>query len=84
MHFVYVLQSVTDGNLYIGCTHDVQQRVKLHNSGKVRSTKARTPFVLLYTENYADKYEAFRQERFYKTAKGKRELKQKISSCRVV
>lgn len=51
-----------------------------HNSGKVKSTKARRPFKLVYSEGYDDKYEAFYQERFYKTAKGKREIKNKIEN----
>ena len=34
---------------------------------------------LIYKEEYQDKYEAFKMERFYKTAKGKRILKSKIT-----
>lgn len=78
MHTVYVLQSEKDGNWYIGCTSNLEKRIVEHNKGRVRSTKTRTPFVVIYTEVYKDKYEAFRKERFYKTAKGKKELKRKI------
>lgn len=78
MHFVYVLKSEKDGDLYIGCTSDIAKRLQLHNAGAVRSTKSRRPFALLYTERYADTYEAFRMERFYKTAKGKRALAKKM------
>lgn len=46
--------------------------------GRVFSTKSRLPVVLVYKEEFPDKYEAFKIERFYKTAKGKRELKQRI------
>ncbi|KKU20765.1 MAG: hypothetical protein UX33_C0038G0006 [Candidatus Azambacteria bacterium GW2011_GWC1_46_13] len=49
-----------------------------HNTGHVRSTALRRPLTLIYAENYDDKYEAFRMERFYKTAKGKRILKLKL------
>jgi putative endonuclease len=78
MHTVYILKSNKDGNLYIGCTSDVQKRLKQHDSGKVVSTKSRRPFQLIFTEQFKDKYEAFKTERFYKTAKGKRILKDKI------
>jgi len=78
MHFVYVLKSQKDGNLYVGCTEDLQKRLKYHNSGKVRSTEARIPFVILYSEAYDSKYEAFRIEKYYKTAKGKKELSIKL------
>lgn len=75
MYFVYVLKSKKDGNLYIGCTKDILERIKYHNSGKVRSTKSRIPFEILYSETYDNKYEAFNKEKYYKTAKGKKELK---------
>lgn len=78
MHFVYVLKSEKDGKLYIGCTSDLKKRVKLHNSGKVLSTKGRLPLKLIYSEKFEDKHEAFFTERFYKTARGKKELLKKI------
>lgn len=79
MHYVYVLKSQKDGGLYIGCTRDVPKRIAEHRNGRVRSTKSRLPVELIYKEAYADMYEAFRNERFYKTAKGKRVLKGKIN-----
>ena len=78
MHYVYVLKSEKDGNLYIGCTSDKDKRLAYHNAGFVRSTKARRPFVMIYCEEHEDKYVAFEKERFYKTAVGKRELKKLI------
>ncbi len=81
---VYVLKSERDSKWYIGCTADLVKRLEEHNAGKVLSTKSRRPFVLLYAEEFSDKYEAFRIERFYKTAKGKRVLKHKINYCRVI
>ena len=85
MHTVYVLKSQKDGNLYVGCTSNIDERVEYHNKGKVFSTKSRRPLVLIFKEDYSDKYEAFRKERYYKSAKGKKELKIKISNhCEVV
>lgn len=79
MHTVYVLRSLKDSKLYIGCTSNIENRLKYHNAGKVKSTKNRIPFELLFTEAYENLYEAFRVERYYKTAKGKRELKNKMA-----
>ena len=56
----------------------LKKRMQEHNTGHVRSTALRRPLTLIYAENYDDKYEAFRMERFYKTAKGKRILKLKL------
>ncbi len=75
---IYALRSQKDGNLYVGCTEDLHRRIRNHMDGRVFSTKSRLPVVLVYKEEFPDKYEAFKIERFYKTAKGKRELKQRI------
>lgn len=84
MYSIYVLKSKKDNNLYIGCTSDVTERVKYHNDGRVSSTKSRRPLVLIFKEDYSDKYEAFYKERYYKSAKGKKEIKEKINHCGVV
>ena len=84
MHTVYVLKSLKDNNLYIGCTSDLGKRISEHNKGQNRSTKSRRPFELIFKEEYIDKYEAFKKEKYYKTATGKKELKLKINHCRVV
>ena len=81
MHYVYVLRSLKDGNLYVGCTGNLSLRFLQHQEGKVHSTKGRRPVELIYKEEYADKYEAFRRERFYKSPKGKRELRR---NCQIV
>ena len=84
MHTIYVLKSEKDDNLYIGCTSDLISRLKMHQSGNVRSTKGRLPVVLIYKEDFNDKYIAFNMERFYKTAKGKKALKEKLNHYRFV
>jgi len=52
MNYVYLLRSTIDRELYIGSTVDLKRRFKEHNEGKVRSTKHRTPFELVYYESY--------------------------------
>jgi putative endonuclease len=84
MYTIYVLKSLKDSNLYIGCTSNLEERLISHNKGAVLSTKSRRPFELIFKEEYSDKYQAFNKERYYKTAKGKKELKNKIEHCEVV
>ncbi|MFQ5741599.1 MAG: GIY-YIG nuclease family protein [Acidobacteriota bacterium] len=79
MVYVYVLQSARDGNLYTGCTHELSKRLLLHNSGKVEATRNRVPLRLIYYETCLDKRDAFRREKYLKTAYGKRFIK---SRCR--
>jgi putative endonuclease len=50
MHYVYVIKSLKDGQLYIGETSDLKRRFKEHNDGKSIATKSRTPFELVYYE----------------------------------
>ena len=66
-YFVYILLSQKDNKLYIGCTHNLEQRLKDHNSGKVYATRLRRPFVVIYHEVYEDKGKAFNRERFLKS-----------------
>lgn len=84
MYVIYVLKSIKDNNLYIGCTSNLDKRLSGHNSGKVQSTKHRRPLAMIFKEEYPEKYQAFNKERYYKTAKGKRELIRKINQCGVV
>ena len=78
MHYVYVLISLADDGLYIGCTKDLKNRVKLHNSGDVQSTKARLPMELLYYEASLNRNDAFRREKYLKTTYGRRYLKSRL------
>ena len=78
MWFVYVLWSIKDGNLYIGCTANLQNRIESHNKDYIKSTKCRRPLKLVFSESYSDKFEAFKIDRYYKSAKGKKEIKSKF------
>ncbi len=76
-YFVYILYSKKDGNLYVGCTSNLEARIKEHNSGKVTATKNRIPLVKIYSEKFEGKSEAFNRERFLKSLWSGR-LKRKI------
>ncbi len=79
MHYVYVLRSKKDGNLYIGCTRDLRNRFTLHNNGKVESTRQRFPFELLYYEAFLDKRDAFSREQWLKTGWGRNHLRKLLA-----
>jgi putative endonuclease len=67
MHYVYVLKSQKDGQLYIGETSDLKRRFEEHNAGKSIATKSRTPFELVYYEAYQNSLLA--KQREYKLKK---------------
>jgi len=63
MTYVYILKSKKDANFYIGSTNDLKRRMTEHNAGLVFSTKARTPFELIYYEAYKSEKDAKRREK---------------------
>lgn len=66
MFYVYILKSKKDGKAYIGSTNDLKKRFKLHNSGKIFSTKLRVPLVLVYYEAYLSEKDARKREQSLK------------------
>ncbi len=80
MYYVYVLQSLTDGNFYIGFTTDLENRLRKHNSGMVYSTKDRIPFKLIYHEACINKDNALHREKYFKTTYGRRFIKNRLKN----
>jgi putative endonuclease len=78
MNWVYVLESLKDNNLYIGCTSDLKKRLKYHNSGKVRSTKTRRPLELIHSEEHVSITAARRRENFLKSGQGRKWIKENL------
>ena len=78
MHYVYVLESEIDKKWYTGCTHDLKERLRLHNAGKVQSTKDRRPLRLIYYEACITQSDAYRREKYLKTTYGKRYIKNRL------
>jgi len=78
MYYTYVLKSRKDSNLYVGCTNDLKDRIKRHQTGLVDSTKSRRPFELVYYEACLSEDKAFNRERYFKSGFGRRFLKDRI------
>jgi putative endonuclease len=73
---VYILISKIKSNWsYVGCTSKISQRMKKHQAGKVKSTKAYRPLELKHTEDYATSVEARNRELYLKTGFGREEKK---------
>ena len=77
-YYTYVLMSVKDNNFYIGYTDNLDKRLKKHNSGLVRATKARLPLKLVYFEACLNKYGAIKREKVLKTGFGRKYIKSRI------
>ena len=80
MHYVYVLLSLKDGELYTGTTNNLKARVERHNKGLVKATKFRMPLKLIYYEASLNIKDAYKREVYLKTSWGKRYLKNRLSN----
>jgi putative endonuclease len=71
---VYVLRCRT-GQLYTGCTTDLERRVGEHNSGKgSKFTRSRLPVSVVYKEELASRSAALRRENAIKAMTRERKL----------
>lgn len=62
-YFVYLLECA-DNTLYVGCTNDVEKRLKQHNESKsgAHYTKIRRPVTLKYQERFKTLRQARKRE----------------------
>lgn len=80
MHYVYVLYSQKDKELYTGSTNNLVERLKRHNKGLESATKYRRPLKLIYYEACLDRKDSMRREIYLKTAWGKRYIKNRLNN----
>jgi putative endonuclease len=80
MWYVYVLQSKINQSLYIGCTNNLRERFKKHNTGKSKYTADFRPWKLLYYEAGLNRKDAFRREKYLKSGYGRRWLKNRLKN----
>ena len=60
-YYAYILLSLKDGNKYVGFTSNLSSRFEAHQKGKVKSTKYRRPFKLIYFEGCLSQKDVFRK-----------------------
>ncbi|MBU1126765.1 MAG: GIY-YIG nuclease family protein [Patescibacteria group bacterium] len=80
MYYIYILHSVNFGRYYVGFTSNLKKRLKYHNKGSNRSTRAYRPYELIYFEKFVFKTEALKRERQIKKFKGGKAFKLLLSS----
>lgn len=79
-YYVYILLSDVDNQFYTGYTSDLKQRLKIHNEGKVYSTRNRRPLRLIYFEGCINQQDATRREKYLKSGSGKIYLRNRLSN----
>lgn len=93
-HAVYILECA-DSTLYVGCTNNLEKRLREHNTSKngAHYTKIRRPVVLKYSEAFPNLHEARAREAALKRLtrekklelflKPKRQSKAKVQKSKV-
>jgi len=71
MYFIYILSSFKTDRYYVGCTNNINQRLKKHNKGYVRSTKSYRPWKLVYQEEFNTLSVARKREKQIKSWKSR-------------
>ncbi|MDP4000850.1 MAG: GIY-YIG nuclease family protein [bacterium] len=79
MYQVYILKSLKDLRTYTWYASDAMIRLKVHNAGRVKATKNRRPFEIIYIENLQTLKEVKRRELYWKSGAGRRKLKDYFS-----
>jgi putative endonuclease len=76
-YFIYVLKSESTHSSYVGHTSNLEKRLVEHNNGKSLSTRGKRPWRLVYNEECTTRSEAVSRERYFKSVKGRLELRAK-------
>jgi putative endonuclease len=80
VNYCYILLREQDGRFSVGSTGDLRARLRKHSSGAVRSTAHRRPLRLICYEGCLSIDDACRRERYLKTGRGGRYLKERRAS----
>jgi len=75
MYFVYAIKSILRNYIYVGMSNDLERRLKQHNNGQNKTTKAYSPFILILSEVFETREAARKKEKYFKSGIGKEYLK---------
>jgi len=80
MFYFYILKSGKTGKYYIGSTKNFDNRFKLHNSGKIKSTKSSKPWLCMLVQNFPNLKEAVEMELRVKKWKSRKAVERLIKT----
>ena len=72
MWFVYVLYSTSANKTYVGFTNNMERRFREHNLTEASGFTLRyRPWILIRFEEFSDKTQAMKREKFLKSGQGR-------------
>ncbi len=72
-YITYIVQSAS-GQLYVGQTQNLHERLRRHNTNRSRFTSGRGPWELVYAEEFSTRAEAVKKERELKKRHSRKAL----------
>ena len=81
MFVTYILYSKSIDKYYVGHTQNLDDRLKRHNQGRSKSTKNGLPWIVVYTETFQTKSEAYQWEMLIKGQKSRLYIERLIESA---
>jgi len=82
MFYVYILESQSADEWYVGFTNNLEKRLQEHTSGQNASTKRYAPWKIIYYEACLDEKDARRREKYLKTSQERRMIKLRLKEYR--
>ncbi len=79
MWIVYILKC-SDNTYYVGCTHDLGDRLRRHHRGEVQYTVSRLPVQIVHQSIFYDKYKAYEFEIYLKSGSGRAFAQKRLHS----
>jgi putative endonuclease len=73
-YFLYILYSPKYVKTYVGQTDNLENRLAVHNSGKVKSTKPYLPWIIIRSESFTSRAEAMKREAWFKSRAGRKKI----------
>ena len=61
--YTYIIQSLKDDSFYIGYSIDLEKRILFHNNKLSKYTSTRTPWKIVYFEEFENKSDAIKREK---------------------
>ena len=70
-YWMYILQSESSGQYYVGHTNNLQDRLRRHNASRTLANKGRGPWRLVHSEEFTTRPAAAARERVIKAQKSR-------------
>lgn len=78
MYYAYIIKSIKNKSFYVGITNNLERRLQEHNSGKLKNTRNKRPWILWHFRECVDSKEARKEELYLK--KKNRDFKESLKN----